>query len=82
MLSEHKMEVLRAVEASGLPVRKVLGQLEIPRSTYYRWRHSFRQRGLAGLRVRPLEAEGLIREVELRSFPAELEYRIKTTRMN
>ena len=53
MLSEHKLEVLRAVEASELPVRKVLDQLEIPCSTYYRWRHSFRQRGMAGLRDRP-----------------------------
>ena len=33
MLSEHKLEVLRAVEASELPVLKVLDQLEIPRST-------------------------------------------------
>ena len=45
MLSEHKLEVLRAVEASELPVREVLDQLEIPRSTYYRWRHHFRKRG-------------------------------------
>ena len=135
MLSEHKLEVLRAVEASELPVRKVLDQLEIPCSTYYRWRHSFRQRGLAGLRDRPpgprrvwnqilpqerdriletallfpersprevscqvtdtcgftvsessvyriLKAEGLIREVQLRGFPAESEYLIKTTGIN
>ena len=53
MLSEHKLEVLRAVEASELPVRKALDQLEIPRSTYYRWRHHFRRRGLVGLRDRP-----------------------------
>ena len=115
------------MEASELPIRKVLDQLEIPCSTYYRWRHSFRQRGLAGLRDRPpgprrvwnqiapgtgsdpgdgpvvsravptggqlpgdgylwvyglasvyriLKAEGLIREVQLRGFPAESEYRI------
>ena len=135
MLGEHKLEVLRTVEASELPVREVLDQLEIPRSTYYRWRHHFRKRGLAGLRGRPpgsgrvwnqilpkerdrilemallfpewssrevscqvtdrcgftvsessvyriLKAEGLIREVQLRSFPAESEYRIKTTRPN
>ena len=43
MLSEHKLEVLRTVEASELPVREVLDQLEIPRSTYYRWRHHFRK---------------------------------------
>ena len=53
MLSEHKLEVLRVVEASELPVGEVLAQLEIPRSTYYRWRHQFRKRGLAGLRDRP-----------------------------
>ena len=135
MLSEHKLEVLRAVEASELSVGEVLDQLEIPRSTYYRWRHSFRKRGLAGLRDRPpgsrrvwnqilpqerdriletallfpersprevscqvtdhcgftvsessvyriLKAEGLIWEVHSLSFPAESEYRIKTTRIN
>ena len=135
MLSEHKLEVLRAVEASELPVREVLDQLEIPRSTYYRWRSQFRRRGLAGLRDRPpgsrrvwnqilpqerhriletallfpersprevscqvtdccgftvsessvyriLKAEGLIREVQPRSFPAESEYRIQTTGIN
>ena len=43
MLGEHKLEVLRTVEASELPVREVLDQLEIPRSTYYRWRHHFRK---------------------------------------
>jgi RNA-directed DNA polymerase len=31
---------------------------------------------------RILKTEGLIREVQLRSFPAESEYRIKTTRIN
>ena len=30
MLGEHKLEVLRTVEASELPVREVLDQLEIP----------------------------------------------------
>ena len=125
MLGEHKLEVLRTVEASELPVREVLDQLEIPRATYYRWRHHFRKRGLAGLRGRPpgsgrvwnqilpkerdrilemallfpewssrevscqvtdrcgftvsessvyriLKAEGLIREVQLRSFPSRI----------
>ena len=36
MLSEHKLKVLRAVEASELPVLEVLDQFEIPGSTYYR----------------------------------------------
>ena len=33
VLENQKLEVLRAVEASELPVLKVLDQLEIPRST-------------------------------------------------
>ena len=105
MLSEHKLEVLRAVEASELPVLEVLDQLEIPGSTYDRWRHHFRRRGLAGLRDRPpgsrrvwnqilpqerdriletalLFPEWSPREVQALSFPAESEYRIKTTRIN
>ncbi len=53
MHSEHKLEVLRAVEASELTVLEVLDQLEIPRSTFYRWRYQFRKRGLAGLRDYP-----------------------------
>jgi putative transposase len=133
MLSEHKLEVLRAVEFSPLGVKKTLRQLRIPRSTYYRWRRKFRGRGLVGLRDRPsghlrvwnrllpeereealgiallnpewsprdvscfvtdhcgftisessvyriLKAEGLVKEVQSKTFPAESEYRIKTSR--
>ena len=53
MAAEYKLEVLRAVEGSGLPVKQALTQLQIPRSTYYRWRANFRRRGLLGLRDRP-----------------------------
>jgi putative transposase len=53
MTAESKLEVLRAVEGAGLPVKQVLSQLSIARSTYYRWRHSFRQRGQPGLHDRP-----------------------------
>ena len=49
MHAESKLEVLRAVQGAGLPVKQTLSQLAIPRSTYYRWRRSFRQRGQAGL---------------------------------
>ena len=131
MAAEYKLEVLRAVEGSGLPVKQALTQLQIPRSTYYRWRANFRRRGLLGLRDRSsshtrvwnqllpeesnktleiallypewsprevswhitdqcgftisessvyriLKAEGLIREVEQKTFPASSEYRVKT----
>jgi len=135
MTAESKLEVLRAVEGAGLPVNQVLSQLTIARSTYYRWRHSFRQRGQAGLRDRKilrgrtwnqilpeerdkileaallfsdwsprqischvtdtagfavsessvyrlLKSEGLIHEVQQKTFPAGTEYRVKTSRPN
>ena len=131
MAAEYKLEVLRAVEGSGLPVKQALTQLQIPRSTYYRWRANFRRRGLLGLRDRSsshtrgwnqilpeesnktleiallypewsprevswhitdycgftisessvyriLKAEGLIQEVQQKTFPAGSEYQVKT----
>jgi len=135
MTADIKLEILRAVQGSGLPVKKVLSQLGITRSTYYRWRHRFRNRGQPGLYDRPpvrsrtwnqilpeernkvleiallfpdwssreischitdnegftisessvyriLKSEGLIQEVQLKTFPAGPEYRVKTTRPN
>ena len=135
MTAESKLEILRAVQGSALPVSNVLSQLGIPRSTYYRWRGSFRCRGRPGLHDRPplhrrawnqilpeerdrvleiallysewssrqvscyitdncgftisessvyriLKAEGLIQEVQHKTFPAGTEYRIKTLRPN
>jgi putative transposase len=52
MTAESKLEVLRAVQGAGLPVTQVLYQLRIARTTYYRWRRSFRQRGQPGLHDR------------------------------
>ena len=37
MRAKEKAEVLAGVASSGLPKRKVLGELGVPRSTYYRW---------------------------------------------
>ncbi len=50
MQPEHKLNILRHVETSGLPVRQSLALLDVPVSTYYRWRKNFRRFGLAGLR--------------------------------
>ncbi len=135
MTAESKLQVLRAVEGAGLPVKQVLSQLSIAKSTYYRWRQSFRQRGQPGLHDRPtirgrtwnqilpqerdkvleialmfpdwcprqvswhitdtagfavsessiyriLKREGLIQEVQQKTFPAGAEYRVKTSRPN
>jgi transposase InsO family protein len=50
MSAEKKIEILRAVEGSGLKVKEALHRIDVPRATYYRWRRKFRDQGLPGLR--------------------------------
>jgi transposase InsO family protein len=49
MKTEHKLEVLRAVESYGFPKVRALKQLGIPKSTFYHWRRKFRSHGRRGL---------------------------------
>lgn len=53
MSAEKKLELLRAVAASSLPVAETLRRLDLPRSTYYRWRQRFRSGGADALADRP-----------------------------
>ena len=46
MSAVEKAEALAKVASSGLPKRKVLGELGVPRSTYYRWLRRKDQQGL------------------------------------
>ena len=46
MSAVEKSEVLARVASSAFPKRKGLGELGVPRSTYYRWRRRREQRGL------------------------------------
>ena len=46
MSGAEKAEVLDKVASSGLPKRKALGELGVPRSTYYRWLRRKEQQGL------------------------------------
>jgi putative transposase len=135
MSTLKKLEVLRAVESSGLNTRGALERLGIPESTYYRWRRRFRDDGTRGLvdrspfrglswnQILPQEREkvmeiallypewssrevscyvtdncdfsisestvyrilkkaGLIKPVEIKTFPAGPEYSVKTSRPN
>ena len=135
MSAQHKLEILRVVQGSDLPVRQVLAQIGIASSTYYRWRGRFRREGTVGLVDRPagkrsvwnrvlpeerarvyevallypewssrelschisdkcgfsvsestvyrlLKARGLIKPVEVKTFPAGSEYTVKTSRPN
>jgi transposase InsO family protein len=59
MSAEHKLEILRAIEGSGLPARQALAQLGIASSTYYRWRARFRGEGSAGLVDRPAHGRSI-----------------------
>lgn len=52
MSAEKKLEVLRAIESSALPTKEALARLDVPSSTYYRWRQRFRRKGKEGLRDR------------------------------
>ena len=49
MPAEKKLDILRAVETSALGVKETLERLDVPLSTYYRWRKRFRREGLDGL---------------------------------
>ena len=46
MSALEKTAVLARVASSGLPKRKVLGELGVPKSTYYRWLRRKDQQGL------------------------------------
>ena len=46
-----KLEIIRLVEQSHLPVKKTLEQLAIPRQTFYRWYDRFQRFGVEGWRI-------------------------------
>jgi putative transposase len=43
------MEVIRLVEGSSLGVKRTLDELEVPRSSFYRWYAAYRRAGYEGL---------------------------------
>jgi transposase InsO family protein len=45
----EKMEIIRLVETSDLPVKRTLEELSIPRSTFYRWYKRYQVAGYDGL---------------------------------
>ena len=47
--ASEKLEIIRIVEKSHLPVRRILDKLGIPRATFYRWYDLFRLGGIAAL---------------------------------
>lgn len=45
----EKLEIIRIVEESALPVRRTLAELDIPSSTFYRWYAHYQAEGYDGL---------------------------------
>ena len=50
--ASEKLEIIRLVERSHLPVRRTLDKLGIPATTFYRWYDRYRTFGEAGLEDR------------------------------
>jgi putative transposase len=50
MSKNEKMDIIRQVESSGLNTSQALKKIDMPRSTYYRWKHKLRTIGLQGLK--------------------------------
>jgi putative transposase len=50
MSKYRKLELVRLVESAPFSAEKTLRKLDIPRSTYYRWKRKFRRQGIEGLR--------------------------------
>ena len=43
--ASEKLEIIRLVEESALPVRRTLEKIGIPRATFYRWYDLYRADG-------------------------------------
>ena len=54
--ASEKLEIIRLVEQSHLPVRRTLEKLGIPRATFYRWYDRYPDRRAGGARGSPLTA--------------------------
>jgi transposase InsO family protein len=51
--ASEKLEIIRLVEQSSLPVRRTLAQLSIPKSTFYGWYRRYVEGGLGALQDEP-----------------------------
>lgn len=49
----EKLEIIRIVEQSHLPVRRTLAQIGVPPTTFYRWYDRYVEHGPEGLEDRP-----------------------------
>ena len=50
MNRDQKLDIIRSIESSELSIYAALKKLDMPRSTYYRWKHKLRTMGIQGLK--------------------------------
>ena len=56
--ASEKLEIIRLVERSHLPVRRTLDKLGIPAKTFYRWYDRYRAVARLDLRTAPVARAG------------------------
>src|SRR5476651_1357099 len=71
--ASEKLEIIRLVEQSHLPVRRTLAQIGIPRSTFYRWCDQYRTGGPEALDDRSPRPDRIWNRI-----PDKIRGRIKT----
>ncbi len=49
----EKREIINRVEHSALPIVRSLAELDVPRSSFYRWYQQYQQEGVQGLEPQP-----------------------------
>jgi transposase-like protein len=47
----EKMEIIRLVQGSQLGVKRTLEELDVPRSSFYRWYKRYQEEGYEGLAI-------------------------------
>ena len=52
----EKMEIIRLVEGSSLAVKQTLSEMDVPRSSFYRWYRRYLTHGYDGLANQPPHA--------------------------
>ena len=92
--ASEKLEIIRLVEGSDLPVKLTLNQLNIPKSTFYDWYSRYREKGFDGLlplvdperkqwnQIPQQEREEVVKEAleQPEKSPRELAFHITDTR--
>ena len=74
-LASEKLEIIRTVETSPLPVRRTLAQIGIPKSTFYAWLDRHAAGGFDGLEDRKPRPDRVWNRTRTRSASGSLSSR-------